>query len=95
METFKRISGAYEVLKDEDTRKQYDHIRDVALNRRSSSSSSSYSNKRSSTGYANKNSNRKSEGPDGFYGGFKSKQEFYDFFSGSKDWRGETDEDFR
>ena len=97
METFKKISSAYEVLKDEDQRKKYDQLRDMALNGRSSSSSSSYSAKQSSGGYAHKNSrnNRRSEGPDGFYGGFKSKQEFYDFFSGSKDWKGENDEDFR
>ena len=28
METFKKISSAYEVLKDEDKRKQYDALRD-------------------------------------------------------------------
>ena len=90
MEKFKKISSAYEVLKDEKTREEYDLVRSVALNKRqpSGSASSGYSSGYSGSGYAHKKSSgREEEG----YAGFKSKQEFYDYFSGSKDWKGEKD----
>ena len=67
------------------------------MNGRGPSSSTSYSKKTPGGGYAHKSSRagKKRESSDGFYGGFKNSEEFYDFFSGAKDWKAEANEEAR
>ena len=85
MERFKKISNAYEVLSDEELKNKYDKLRNESQNARAETNAFSRS------GYAHKKSKSKS---DNFYGDFKSKEEFYDFFTGSnKSYRSGNDEE--
>lgn len=82
LEKFKSISNAYEVLVDEAQRKQYDKLR------MEFKQGGQYHSRKSNTGqtgsanqYTHRRGHKRDAQDDFFYGGFKSKEDFYGFYS--------------
>ena len=80
IEKFKSISNAYEVLVDETQRQKYDKLRMEARQTSAYHSKRSQQSAGAASGYK---SRRRDAQDDFFYGNFKTKDDFYDFFSSS------------
>lgn len=89
LEKFKAISNAYEVLVDPEQRKRYDRLKAEASQKGTGGASGYHSRKSGGgaggPGYAKGGGGRRDKQDDYFYGDFKTKEDFYEYYSYSQD----------
>lgn len=78
---FKTINNAYDILKDKSLRAQYDELRNLEMSGKSSNPFQQTQGDRDFSQADHKASSRKNYQSRSYYSGFKSEQDFYDFYT--------------